>query len=292
MCKFLARKTLFVAVLVCLPMANLWADTPVWKVSKGEETVYLGGTIHILTAADYPLPSAFDKAYAAAEILIFETDMDALTTPEFQAEMIQSVVYTDGRTLRDDISDETFAALQEHTQSVGMPVEGLLNFKAGMVSITLTMLELQRLGFVGTGVDQFYSDKAKQDKKVLGELETPAEQLSFIVDMGVGEEDQLLAYTLRDIKSMESMFKALKAAWRSGDNETMREMGLLPMKSDFPALYDLILKDRNDNWMPRIEAMFKSPEVEFVLVGALHLVGEDGLLNQLERDGYTIQQLK
>lgn len=290
--KSIARKFFGVVILVCLPIANVLADAPVWKVSKGDDTVYLGGTIHILTAADYPLPAEFDKAYTNAATLVFETNMDALKTPEFQAQLMQSLMYSDGRSLKDDINAETFAALEKYCQSVGIPVEGLLNFKAGMVSVTLTMLELQKLGLMGTGVDEFYTEKAKQDKKAIDELETVAEQLSFLANMGVGEEDQLIIYTLRDIASLETMFEDLKTAWRTGDNESMRKLGLLPMKTEFPSIYNLILKDRNDNWLPRISEMFNSPEIEFVLVGALHLVGEDGLLNQLKKDGYVIEQLK
>jgi len=286
------KNILFIAVLIGFPATQVWAEAPVWKVSKDGETVYVGGTIHVLTVEDYPLPDGFEKAYAAAETLVFETDMEALTSPAFQAELMQSVVYTDGRSLRDDISEETLAALEAYTQSVGVPVAQLLNFKAGMVSVTLTMIELQRLGLVGAGVDEFYTMKGKQDKKELTELETVSQQLSFIVNMGAGEEDQLIAYTLRDIKTLKSMFAEMKTAWRSGDNEALRKIALLPMKSDFPALYKLILKERNDDWMPKISAMFDSPEIEFILVGALHLVGEDGLLNQLQRDGYAIEQLK
>ncbi len=286
------RKVLCITTLICLPTINLLAEAPVWKVSKDGDTVYVGGTIHILTATDYPLPAGFEQAYAASESLVFETNMDALTSPAFQQELMQSVIYTDGRTLRDDISEETFAALEAYGQSVGVPAAGLLNFKAGMVSMTLTMLELQRLGLMGTGVDEFYTNKAKGDKKSVAELETVAQQISFIANMGAGEEDQLIAYTLRDIKTLKSMFADMKTAWRIGDNAALREIGLLPMKSEFPALYKLILKDRNDAWLPKIVSMFESPEIEFVLVGALHLVGEDGLLAQLKRDGYAIEQLK
>jgi len=292
MIKLSIRKIVCMTALIFLPATNVLAEAPVWKVSKDGETVYVGGTIHILTAADYPLPAGFEKAYADSETLVFETNMDALASPAFQQELMQSVIYTDGRSLRDDISDETYATLEAYGQSAGVPVAGLLNFKAGMVSVTLTMMELQRLGLMGAGVDEFYTNKAKEDKKEVAELETVAQQLSFIVNMGAGEEDQLIAYTLRDIKTLKSMFADMKTAWRTGDNAALREIGLLPMKSEFPALYKLILKDRNDAWLPKLESMFESPEIEFVLVGALHLVGEDGLLSQLKREGYAVEQLK
>ena len=83
----------------------------------------------------------------------------------------------------------------------------------------------------------------------------------------------------------------MKAAWRDADSEKLIELGLAPLKKDFPEIYDTLIVNRNNAWMPEIIAMMNTEDIEFILVGALHLVGEDGLLTLLSKQGYTIRML-
>ena len=131
--------------------------------------------------------------------------------------------------------------LEQHLAARGIPLEAMINFKPGMLSTMLTVIELQKLGLLGTGVDEFYTQKASSDEKQIEELETLDEQIQFVADMGKGEEDQFIAYTIRDIGQLESMFDELKTAWREGDMEKMAAIGIEPMKTEFPALFKLIL---------------------------------------------------
>lgn len=267
------------------------ADTSVWQVTKDDKTLYIGGTIHILTPEDYPLPPAYEEAYDASTVIVFETDVAAMSTPEIQQKFMSAVTYTGGQTLQDDITPETMKLLEQHLAARGIPLEAMINFKPGMLSTMLTVIELQKLGLLGTGVDEFYTQKASSDEKQIEELETLDEQIQFVADMGKGEEDQFIAYTIRDIGQLESMFDELKTAWREGDMEKMAAIGIEPMKTEFPALFKLILTDRNNDWMPDIESMLTTPEIELVLVGALHLAGENGVLEQLRGKGYTVEKL-
>ncbi len=287
--KSIALITIF--LLCAFGSSTVSADAPVWQVTKGDKTMYIGGTIHMLTPADYPLPAAFEAAYEESEIVVFETDISALNTPEVQQDIMTAVSYVDGQTLLDDIKPETLKLLEEYCAARGIPVAMLTNFKPGMVASVLTIMELQTLGLMGTGVDEFYNTKASNDKKVVEKLETVDEQIQFIADMGKGEEDQFIAYTIRDLGQLKTMFADLKSAWRAGDMQAMEEMAIQPMKTEFPGLFKLILTDRNNDWMPDIESMLKTPEVELVLVGALHLAGENGVLEQLRRKGYTVEKI-
>jgi uncharacterized protein YbaP (TraB family) len=81
------------------------------------------------------------------------------------------------------------------------------------------------------------------------------------------------------------------AAWRIGDNDALSELFVADMLEQAPEIYDSLLKQRNLNWLPQLEDMLESPEIEFVLVGAAHLVGPDGLLAMLQAKGYQISQL-
>lgn len=276
-------------LLVFSPPAR--ADSPVWKVAKGDAHLFIGGTVHVLSQDDYPLPEAFEKAYQASSIIVFEADIQEMQTPEFQKALVEQASYPEGRDLTMFLTDETRAHLVQFLESRQLPMDNLVKFKAGMVSVTLTIVELQRLGLAGAGVDQFFSQRAANDQKEIGALETAQEQLMFIATMGEGKEDALIAYTLRQIEDLPAMMQAMKAAWRAGDNAKMEAVALRPMEKDFPLMTDRFVEDRNDAWLPRIEAMFETEAVEFVLVGALHLVGEEGLLEQLKAKGYEIENL-
>lgn len=265
------------------------ADAPVWKVVKGDRQLFIGGTIHVLSKSDYPLPAEFEKAYHQSAVVVFETDMQQLQSAEFQQRLLSKVVYTDGRTIKSVLSDSTYRQLEQHLTSRGVPISSFERFKPGMLAVTLTMIDLQRLGLLGSGVDEFFNLRAVNDRKRLGQLESVDAQLAFLSTLGDGREDALIDYTLRDIQRLPQLMASLKAAWRKGDRAKIKEIAIAPIKTDFPIVYNQLLADRNRAWIPKIEAMLETKEVEFVLVGAAHLVGEDGILKQLAARGYSIQ---
>lgn len=284
------REWLFLTLfLICMAAHAVHAGSPVWKVVKGDRRLFIGGTVHVLTPSDYPLPSTFESAYKQSVELVFETNIFKTKAPDFQKALVRKVTYSDGRNLKAVLDRKTYQGLEQHLSSRGIPIAAMVNYKPGMVVMTLTVIELNRLGLSGTGVDEFFCLRAINDQKEIGQLETVEEQMAFIATMGEGWENELVAYTLRDIKTLPEMMQAIKGAWRSGDNSKLKELALKPFKKDFPAAYNKLIVERNKAWVPKIEALLKTRAVEFVLVGALHLVGNDGILAQLEARGYEIQ---
>jgi len=285
-CLLKTSRLLFTLVLI----TPAYAESPLWKVSKGNDHLYIGGTVHVLGYRDYPLPKEFDEVYKQSEMLVFETDINEMQSPKNQALMASKMIYQDGSKLEQHLKSSTYKALEQYLKPLGIPVITFEDYRPGMVSIMLTMMELRRLGIMGAGVDQFYNNKAVNDKKNIGKLETIEEQISFLEKMGEGDPDEFILYTLREMKNMEEMFKSLKQAWRIGDNRKLAELALDPLK-EFPETYQMLVVKRNKAWVPQIEAMLKTKEIEMVLVGALHLVGEESVLKQLEALGYKIKNL-
>ncbi len=273
-----------------LPIQGL-ADSPVWKISNGENELFIGGTIHVLSRQDYPLPQAFERAYQLADKLVLETDLTAMEGLDVQQRLLQRVMYNDGRTIQDDLTPETYRKLVEYVSSIGLPMEALSRFKPPMLIITLTMAELQRLGMGDTGVDNYFNARALQDGKPLGELESVELQMDIIANMGKGHEDELVLNTLEELKILPELMGSMKAAWRSGDMRQMEEVAIVPMRNDYPGLYQSLLVERNNSWIPKIESLLATAEKEFILVGALHLAAGDGLIKQLIRKGYQVEQL-
>ena len=270
-------------------MLSVNADSPLWKITKGDDYLYIGGTIHLLGYDDYPLPAAFEEVYKKSKMLVFETDMSKAQDPKFQARMQATMQYSDGSKLKQHLKPETYEALEKYLLTIGIPIVTFEDYKPSMVSITLSIMELQRLGVNGAGVDVYYNTKATDDHKTVGKLETLEQQLKFIEKMGEGDPDEFILYTLDEIGKMATTFNGMKKAWRNGDMAKLAEIGIIPLKN-FPETYQMILVDRNKAWVPQIEAMLKTKEIEMVLVGALHLAGEDSVLNYLKALGYKVEQ--
>jgi len=266
-----------------------FAETSLWRVSKGDSELFIGGTIHVLSNGDYPLPIEFEQAYKQAKTIVFETDLIELAQPEIQQQFLQRLMYAEGKTLKDDVSEKTYKALVDYVVSTGLTIDALNQFKPPMVMITLLMAELQRLGMANTGVDNYFNHKAVEDGKTLDELESVQVQLDVIANMGKGHEDEMILSAIAETRELASIMEEMKAAWRKGDIKQLEKIGLSPMNADFPDLYRLLLVERNNSWIPKIEAFLATPATEFVLVGALHLVGYEGLISKLRRLGYKVE---
>jgi uncharacterized protein YbaP (TraB family) len=283
--------------LLCLGVLTLTTstlaigETSVWQVRSGDNTVYLGGTVHLLRASDYPLPTEFEQAYAASSKVYFETDISAMNDMAVQVQMLQQLMYNDERSLKTVLNTEAYEALSAHTAKVGLPLMMLEKMKPGMVVSTLQVMEFQRMGFTPEGVDMHFNTKAVADGKAIGQFETLQEQIGFLAAMGEGDESEFILVSLQELEETDTMMQDMINAWRSGDAEALSDLFVASMREEAPALYDSLLLSRNLRWLPEIEALLTDSLTEFVLVGAAHLVGEQGLLQLLASKGYAVSQL-
>jgi uncharacterized protein len=274
-----------------LGFSHALADTSVWTVRSGDNLIYLGGTAHLLRPGDFPLPDEFEEAYQASTELVFETDIGSMNDMSVQAQMLQQLTYSDERSLRTVLSDEAYSALSDYTATAGLPIAMLEKFKPGLLISTLQVLVFQSMGFTPQGVDAFFHVRALNDGKAEGQLETIQEQIGFISAMGEGNESEFILLSLEDLAETGEVMEGMIGAWRSGDANGLSELFVEDMKAETPALYESLLLQRNLKWIPQIEAMLEDSDTEFVLVGVGHIIGENGLLDLLEKKGFQINQL-
>jgi uncharacterized protein YbaP (TraB family) len=268
------------------------AEGLVWKVQKGKSVVYLGGTIHMLRANDYPLPEEYDKAYKDSEILVFETDMAELQSPGTQMRIMSESMLPEGQGLDDLLSISTYEALSDYCDAAGMPLAMLNQMKPSIVMISLLALELQKQGIGLDGVDIYYHGRAVADGLGLVALESVDDQIGYLLSMGDGYEDEFILHSIEDMKEAGEQVEELIDAWREGDDEAMAELMIGDVKEKYPDIYRDLFKGRNDKWLPGIEKLFMTPEKEFVLVGSAHLLGDDGIIEALRSKGYKINKVK
>lgn len=288
------KKTIGILTFALLAFVSglAFADTSVWVVKSGKRSVYLGGTLHVLRAWDFPLPSEFDKAYQKASTIVFETEIGKLRNAQTQQMRRSAFTYHDGRTLEQVLSRKAYMTLMGYSEKIGVPIASLHPFKPPFAVAALNSVELQRNGMTEDGVDLHFYNKALADGKATRGLASVEEHLKYLAEEADGDEDDYVIHAIQDFKRMTMMLSQLVTAWRSGDEQGIERISINEMKRKYPKLFEKIVVERNQKWLPIIEAYFKTSATEFVLVGAAHLPGEYGLLRLLADRGYTISRLR
>ncbi len=267
------------------------ADAPVWAIRGAHNTVYLAGSIHLLKAGDAQLPAAFDRAYASAAALVMEIDLDDLNPLDAQGWMLEHGTLPEDKTLRAALGEARYRRISAETQRLGLPLEGLEQFKPWAIALTLTELEYMQLGFdPEQGVEKQLQRRAQVDHKEITGLETLQEQLGLLD--GLSDEDQahFLDLAVDDMHDMGAQTAGLMSAWRNGDTGRLATM-LSEEYRTFPALYRTLVSDRNRRWMPQLEHLLHADKDYLVVVGALHLVGSGGLLELARAKGFEPRQM-
>lgn len=286
----LSRKNILSIICIfCLSglYFSAFAESSVWRVEKNGRVLYLGGTVHKLRKKDFPLPIEFEKAFENSSILVLEVNPGKLNKEKFTAYIREHGMYQDERSLKTVLSAEVYGKLEKYCQDHQLVVEALNKFKPSIAILTLMALTVKGANF-GEGVDlYFYHQSLEKKHNVLG-LETAQEQVDLLVNMGEGNESKFVEESLKDLHEILGNLDDVISAWRSGDVDKLYKQHVEEMEKDAPKLYQSLILDRNKRWLPQIEKFMKTPEVEFVLVGDAHLVGPQGLLEALRKNGYRV----
>ena len=272
-----------------------------WKVSDADNEVYLLGSFHLLKPDDYPLARDVDLAFADAESLVFEIAPEEMASPQLGMQMGQAALRTDGRQLSGTLPAATAAKLDAWVArnagalaKQGIQPQALQMFEPWFVALTVTLTGMAEQGLdVSLGLDAHMAARAGTARKPTSGLETGVQQIAFLDGMEATEQVQFLDEALGEAGQNGAEVLKLHAAWRAGDAESMwREMAL-DMRTRYPALYQRINVARNDAWVPAIEARLSGPggDDTLVVVGALHLLGEDGIVEKLRARGYAVERI-
>ena len=288
------RKLILLNFLLFATVAAADSGHPLtlWQVDGKANTIFILGSVHLLREQDHPLPSKIDEAYAEAESIVMEIDMDDLDPIAMQSLISQLGRLPDGRTLADIMGPELYAEAQKAAMAMDIPLDLLAQTEPWLAAITIEQMALARIGFNPRyGIEMHVMSKAAQDGKTIDGFETIEEQLGFLDGLSVESQRDLLMQTLTEGANIENMMDSLIAAWRRGDVEFFEDSVLVDMQA-YPELYRAIVADRNERWVNRIDQLLEDDDDYLVVVGALHLVGPDGVPALLEERGERVRQLQ
>jgi uncharacterized protein YbaP (TraB family) len=286
----LAGLLLFVAALPAAAQAPGAAKSFLWKVQNGSGTLYLAGSVHALDQSVYPLSPAFQRAFDASSALVEEIDLDQATSLATAPALLAKGMFQDGRTFDQVVSKETLALVTERLKGTPLPFDVIRPMKPWMVDMMLTALDVQKAGLdVSFGLDKYFFDRAAAAGKQQIALETAESQIDRLDGMPLDVQEHMLLASLKEQDSATKALAQIVDLWKRGDAAAL-EKTLLSEFDGFDAAYQSLVVERNRNWMPQLDACLARPMPCFVVVGAAHLVGPDGLLATLQKKGYRIEQ--
>ncbi len=289
-------QSLLFACLIMMAGLALPQDTghpiSMWQIDGRSNRIYLLGSVHVLREQDHPIPTAIDKAYQDAEILIMEVDIDDLDPIEMAGLVNELGMIADGGSLQEYMGQELYTEAAEYAAQLDIPIAMLGETEPWLAAITVEQMMLLRIGFNPQyGIEFHLSAKAGEDKKEVLGFETAREQLEFLDGLSMPAQRSLLIQTFRESLNIEEDLNLLINAWRHGDIGFLEETLLVEMQK-YPELYKTLVVDRNRAWADKIKNLTTEEDDYLVVVGALHLIGEDGVPSLLAEIGITANQLR
>lgn len=265
-----------------------------WKVSDADNDVYLLGSFHLLKPDDYPMPADVDRAFDDAESLLFEVDPREMTAPETVTMMQKYMAYENGQSLSKVLPKPTLDRLATLVSASGSSVQALEQSEPWAVSLGLVIGVSQGMGFrADLGLDRHLMERAAKAGKPASGLETVDDQMKAMDAVPYPEQADGLDEFLLDPQKAIRQLQDMHAWWRAGDVERLDRDMRADMALKTPQSYKLLDVDRNDAWLPQIEKRLTDSRSDdtLVVVGTLHLLGADGLVEKLRAKGYKVERV-
>jgi uncharacterized protein YbaP (TraB family) len=289
---FATSSCLLVILCFLAPGTYSLAASPkhtLWSVEGKTNTVYLLGSVHFLSPSEQ-LPAAVEDAYQDAERLVMEIDMDDLDPLEMQRAMLELGMLPQDTTLQAELGAQSYKKVAAYAGEMGLDLALLNRFRPWLAAMTLVQLQLMKLGLdPNSGVEQRLMLRAATDGKEIRGLETLQQQLGLLAALSPEQQREFLLYSVEDTDRTIKEIDSLIAAWRSGDTATLARL-LQDGFDQYPEIYRPLTVDRNRKWIPDIEKLLQEQDDYLVVVGALHLVGKDSVIELLEDQGYEVRQ--
>lgn len=260
-----------------------------WSLHGKANTVYLLGSVHFLKPSEH-LPAVVDQAYREAEKLVMEIDMDDLDPLLAQQTTMQLGLLPPDRTLESELGARAYSKVSEQARQIGIDPALLSRFRPWLAAMTLVQLQLTKQGLdPNSGVERQLTARASADGKEIIGLETLPQQLGMLAGLSNAQQREFLMYSVEDTERASQELEELIGAWRQGDTRTLERL-LAEGFEKYPDLYRPLTVERNRKWIGNIEHLLDDSDDYLVVVGTLHLVGKDSVIELLERKGHKVTQ--
>ncbi len=261
-----------------------------WELHGDRNTVFLLGSVHMLSAADGALPQVMTDAYSKSAALVMELDLNDVGAESMLGSAFESTMLPEGQSLASVLGSSLYADFLARAGPLGIEPAMADRLQPWFAALMLEQLTLAQSGLAAdAGVDMQLARRAQLDHKPIIALETVADQLGYFSRLTSAQQVDFLRTTLRELDTEGSDTAKVVLAWRRGDTAELERL-MHKDAIESPELFRVLTTDRNRKWLPRITALLHDSRDYLVVVGALHLVGRDGIVELLRRDGHEAVQ--
>jgi uncharacterized protein YbaP (TraB family) len=281
----LGRLVVVFAIVSGCADQNSDAASCVWKVTSSTGgTLFLGGSAHALRSSDYPLPAPYNRALDASSRLVFETDLAG--NEAASKGLVKAGKYPKGDSLKNHVDPRTYSYVRRFFALQNVPEQKFNTYRPWLIDM---ILEAPPTENSQLGVEQFLKQRAQTNHKPITGLESVQEHMAPFVGLSDREGEALLLVHFINMGRTNPGIGNTLDSWRRGDADALTR-SMRDAYQDFPAFADRILTARNRKWIPRIEGFIKSGQTYFVVAGAGHMGGREGVVALLRARGYTVEQ--
>jgi uncharacterized protein YbaP (TraB family) len=264
-----------------------------WQVQSDDAIVYLLGSIHFADESFYPLRKEIEEAFYLSDHLVVEINIDDEKAKRYRDLIKEKGSYKDNTTIRDEITYQTYRKLESVLRRFGMPMEMVDKQKPGILVLTLTSVQVMKMGFMPEmGIDAYLLRNASRTGKNIIELETVEEQIDIFLNISDG--DLLLREALFSLDEADRQMMDMMFCWKTGDEACIESILFEDALTNYPSfvsIYDILFFRRNEDMANDIRTFLDSKGTYFVVVGAGHLVGDKGIPDLLRNAGYQVKRL-
>jgi len=257
-----------------------------WRVLNAPAPFYLIGSMHALHKDDYPADlDEFNRAIDQSQKFIYERDPTANDPTDLWRKLNAHATYPRGVTIQQKVRPSTFALLKRIAR---IPLGAYERQKPW--AIAAFNLKAQGMETVKSkwSMDHYIYEKTRHRGET-GGLETIDEFARSLYEMNDRESESYLLEAIEYGQRSPELLNATIAAWKSGSAERMYQL-YSPRRNGVDGYWRWIEK-RSSLWIPRIEDAMKSGKPTMIIVGALHLCGPRGIIAELQKRGYKLEQM-
>jgi len=265
-----------------------------WEISgKGlAQPSYLFGTIHMINKDDFILTDDTKATFSKSKKVVFEINTEEMFDLGTQFSLLMKSFMENGKRLRDLVSAEDYKLVEAHFDKIGMPLMLLERVKPMILSVFASE-DIGSGKMASTDIKSYeieLTQMAKEQKKLIDGLETVDFQMSMFDSIPYDVQAKMLVETLKSEDAGDDQFEKMVELYKNQDLSGMQTM-ILSEKDGIGKYDELLLVNRNKNWIPKMEKIMPQ-QPTFFAVGAGHLAGESGVIALLRKEGYTLRPIR
>lgn len=259
-----------------------------WEISGKDlaNPSYFFGTMHLMCAEDAELSDTIRGLIKTVDQVYFEVDLDNAS------ELLSGIIELQenkGLSLSNVLPKEEYNKLKSFFEKYQPSIPFSILEKQPPLMISSSIYELLLPCDNKNGIEMKIIDETYKEKKLTKGLETVAFQASIFDSIPYAEQAKDLVKTIDSLESNRVAMQRMLTAYKDQDVEKLYALGVND-EGIAGSYIDLLLFKRNRNWVEQFPMIARNGSTLFA-VGAAHLGGENGVLDLLKKQGYTIRPL-